>query len=73
MMALTPAEGPAPRRKNQNMIEEVMASGVEGQWYLVAQYENHATARDSAHKLRERNPGMDIRAEAGSTYARRSG
>ena len=68
---LTPAEGPADRRRLQTTIDEIKEKGVEDQWYLVAEYENHATARDAAQRLRGRNEDMDVSCDTGTVYARR--
>lgn len=69
---LKPVEGPVDRRELQPTIDEIRENGIDNQWYLVAQYENHATARDAAHRLRGRNEDMEVTAERGSVYARRS-
>jgi hypothetical protein len=68
---LTPAEGPTIGRRLQLTVDEIREEGDGDQWYLVARYENHATARDAAHRLRGRNEDMEVSAERGSVFARR--
>ncbi len=69
---LKPADAPPKdRRKNQSAIDEIVKDGVVGQWYVVAEYDVSATARDAAAKLRKRNPEVEIRSQSGVVFARR--
>ena len=71
-MTLTPVEGPTSRyRKLKATIETVISDGIQGQWYLVNEYENHETARSAAYRLRREYENAEIRAEKGTVYARK--
>jgi len=70
-MALEPAEvQPQTRKKKQGMADEIRETGTPGMWYLIAQYDKYATARDGASKLRLRNPDLEFTADKGALYGR---
>ena len=70
-MALTPSAPPPERRDNMGKVDEIRKTGTVGEWYLVAEYDNHATARDAAFNLRHRNPDMEVVPDTGAVKARR--
>jgi len=68
-MALQEASKPPTNRDLKGITEEVLRDGKVGQWYFITSYDNHASARDAAHKLGIRFPGLRIRADKGAVLA----
>ena len=71
-MALNPATVPVDTKAALGpTIQEVIDDGALDVWYIIRAYDLWPTARDSAVKLRKRYPGLDIRAQRGTVYARK--
>ena len=70
-MLIPAPEPPSKYRRNQQTCEAIKQDGVPGTWYIVAEYDITASARDAAAKLRRRNPDLEFRSEQGVVYGRK--
>jgi len=70
-MALQEADAPSTGRDLKGIVDEILFDGKEGQWYFVTSYDTVATARTTAHTLRSRYGGLDIKADNGTILARK--
>ena len=72
-MSLTPATtDPQPRGTLLSLFQEVLDDGAPDAWYIIREYDNHATARDVSSKHSKRFHGLTITADKGVVYARKN-